>query len=75
MELNVWTGANVTSAAPDASNIWHVTVKQANGQDRVFKVKHFVFATGLGVGMKMPIYPGMVSEIVRASRRDDRRCL
>jgi cation diffusion facilitator CzcD-associated flavoprotein CzcO len=59
MELNVWTGANVTTAAPDASNIWHVTVKQSNGQDRIFKVKHFVFATGLGVGMKMPVYPGM----------------
>jgi cation diffusion facilitator CzcD-associated flavoprotein CzcO len=69
MELNVWTGTEVLNASPDTSNIWHVTVRQANGQDRIFKVKHLVFATGLGVGMRMPVYPGMVRGLTCRGRR------
>jgi cation diffusion facilitator CzcD-associated flavoprotein CzcO len=61
-ELNVWTSSTVTSASRDAQNKWNVTVKRIDGSERVFKVNHLVFATGLGGGEpNMPSYPGMVS--------------
>lgn len=65
LELNVWTSSTVISATPDASGTkWTVTIKRPNGE-RVFKeVRHVVFATGLGggdEGLKLPVYPGVVS--------------
>lgn len=51
----MWLSSTVTKAShDDASGIWNVTVKTRNSgadskteTERVFKVKHFVFATGL----------------------------
>ncbi len=66
MELNVWTSTNVSRIRKDNSTgLYQVTV-QRNGQDseRVFTVKHVVFATGFaGGGPHMPTYPGMVSDL------------
>ncbi|KAJ7761821.1 hypothetical protein B0H16DRAFT_539958 [Mycena metata] len=59
MELDVWTSSTVVSARPGTSSGWDVVVKHA-GKERTFKVKHVVFATGIGAGEgKLPSYPGM----------------
>ncbi|KAJ7023508.1 hypothetical protein C8F04DRAFT_180560 [Mycena alexandri] len=59
MELDVWTSSTVVSARPGTSSGWDVVVKHA-GKERIFKVKHLVFATGIGAGEgKLPSYPGM----------------
>jgi cation diffusion facilitator CzcD-associated flavoprotein CzcO len=37
-----------------------VTVKRADGRERVFHPHHLVFAVGFGGGVpNMPVYPGM----------------
>jgi hypothetical protein len=66
LDLNVWTSSTVINARPDASGSkWTVAINRPDGE-RVFKeVRHVVFATGLGSGdegMKLPVYPGMVSD-------------
>ncbi|KAF5392789.1 hypothetical protein D9757_000854 [Collybiopsis confluens] len=63
MELNVWTSSEVTKATQNADNTWVVTVRLSDGKHRVFnRVKHVVFATGLGAGKaNMPTYPGAES--------------
>ncbi|KAK7054240.1 hypothetical protein R3P38DRAFT_2856057 [Favolaschia claudopus] len=60
LEIPVWTSSEVTAASQDASGMWNVTVSKAQGEQRNFKVKHFVFATGFGSYRgKLPVYPGM----------------
>ncbi|KAJ6628886.1 FAD/NAD-binding domain-containing protein [Mycena sp. CBHHK59/15] len=60
LELPVWTSSEVTSASHDASGSWQVVVSNGQGKDRIFHVKHLVFATGFGSYRgKLPIYPGM----------------
>ncbi|KAJ7250746.1 hypothetical protein C8J57DRAFT_679664 [Mycena rebaudengoi] len=59
LELDVWTSSTVLSARKDSSDMWTVVVDHA-GKERVFTVKHLVFATGLGAGVpKFSSYPGM----------------
>ncbi|KAF7375743.1 Flavin-containing monooxygenase YUCCA3 [Mycena sanguinolenta] len=59
LELDVWTSSTVTNARPNAAGSWDVIIDRA-GKDRVFKVKHVVFATGFGGGAaNFPSYPGM----------------
>ncbi|KAF7334966.1 Flavin-containing monooxygenase [Mycena venus] len=59
LELDVWTSSTVTSARPNAAGSWDVAINRAS-KERVFKVKHVVFATGMGGGeAKFPSYPGM----------------
>lgn len=62
MELNVWTSTTVTSALlNDNSHLWSVTVRRQDGSERVFTVKHVVFAMGFkGGDGYIPTYPGMV---------------
>jgi cation diffusion facilitator CzcD-associated flavoprotein CzcO len=61
MELDVWTSATVTSAHPNDAGTWDVVVALSHAERR-FRVKHVVFATGLGGGEgNLPSYPGMVS--------------
>ncbi|KAJ7068507.1 hypothetical protein C8F01DRAFT_1247008 [Mycena amicta] len=60
LELPVWTSAEVKSATTDDSGMWRVTVGRGAEQDRVFTVKHLVFATGFGSYRgRLPSYPGM----------------
>ena len=65
MELNVWTSSTVTNATQDTeTKIWSVTVKKADGIERVFKVKHVVMAMGFKGGKGyVPTYPGMVGPL------------
>ncbi|KAF7368295.1 Flavin-containing monooxygenase [Mycena venus] len=59
MELDVWTSSTVNSARPNDAGTWDVVIT-TDGSERRFKVKHVVFATGLGGGEgKLPTYPGM----------------
>ena len=62
MELNVWTSSTVLKSTQDPiTKIWSVTVKQQDGTERVFKVKHLVLALGLkGNQGYIPSFPGKV---------------
>ncbi|KAF9061479.1 hypothetical protein BDP27DRAFT_1337981 [Rhodocollybia butyracea] len=51
LELNVWTSSEVVGAVQDPHLKWHVQVRRNNGIERVLKVNHLVFATGLGDGI------------------------
>lgn len=48
-------------ASQDAStHYWSVTVRFADGSERVLHPHHLVFAVGFGGGVpNMPVYPGM----------------
>ncbi|KQY56139.1 monooxygenase [Aeromicrobium sp. Root495] len=45
MELNVWTGAEVTSGERHEDGTWTLTVRRSDGE-RVLRVPHVVLATG-----------------------------
>ncbi|KAJ7649638.1 hypothetical protein FB45DRAFT_986221 [Roridomyces roridus] len=47
LDLDVWTSSTVKSARPNSAGGWDVVVDRA-GKERVFQVKHVVFATGVG---------------------------
>ncbi|KAH9920544.1 FAD/NAD(P)-binding domain-containing protein [Epithele typhae] len=48
LELNVWTSSTVIKARQDANNQWDVTVKRADGTERVLHVHQVISAIGLG---------------------------
>ena len=62
MELNVWTSSKVINSTQDPiTKLWSVVVKQQNGKERVFKVKHVVLAIGFkGDQWNIPTFPGQV---------------
>ncbi|KAJ4476517.1 FAD/NAD(P)-binding domain-containing protein [Lentinula lateritia] len=51
LELNIWLSSTVLRATQDNDNKWNVRVQRRDGRERVFKVNHFVVATGLGDGI------------------------
>jgi cation diffusion facilitator CzcD-associated flavoprotein CzcO len=60
LELNVWTSSTVIKASQDPStHYWSVTVKRADGRERVLHPHHLVFAVGFGSMLNMPVYPGI----------------
>jgi cation diffusion facilitator CzcD-associated flavoprotein CzcO len=61
LELNVWTSSTVVKASQDpSSHHWSVTVKCADGRERILHPHHLVFALGFGGGLpNIPKYPGM----------------
>jgi|SRR6266550_6103440 len=63
LELNVWNSSTTIKATQDpSSKHWNVTIRRDNGTERIFNVKHVVFATGMdGVEPKIPKIPGLVS--------------
>ena len=56
----------MTNATRDEeTKLWNVVVRQANGQDRIFNVKHVVFALGFKGGEGyVPSIPGMVYPVL-----------
>ncbi|MFI5426612.1 flavin-containing monooxygenase [Aeromicrobium sp. UC242_57] len=73
MELNVWTGTEVTEATYDeASRTWTVTVVKDDGSERRLRTAHVVVATGGSSGVpNMPSLPGLNSftgEVIHSSR-------
>lgn len=60
MELNVWTGTEVTGGSwDDAAQCWSVTLKRANGTTRVMRPRHIVMANGVSTTPIMPDLPGL----------------
>jgi len=62
MELNVWTSTEFTGGSYDeASGTWTLTVRRADGSERVLRPRHVVFATGVSAIPVMPKIPGLES--------------
>ena len=60
MELNVWTGTEVTGGSWDeAARCWSVTLKRADGTTRVMRPRHVVMANGVSTTPIMPDLPGL----------------
>jgi putative flavoprotein involved in K+ transport len=60
MELNVWTGTELTAASYDeAAQHWVVTLKRADGSTRVMRPRHVVFSNGVSTIPNMPKLPGL----------------
>ena len=60
MELNVWTGTELTSARyDDDARRWTVTLKRADGSERIMHPRHLVFCNGVSTIPKRPDLPGL----------------
>ena len=60
MELNVWTGTELTGARFDeAARRWTVTLKRADGSVRTMHPRHIVFCNGVSTIPKWPDLPGI----------------
>lgn len=60
MELNVWTGTEVTGGSwDDAAQCWDVTLKRADGSTRRMRPRHIVMANGVSTTPIMPDLPGL----------------
>ncbi len=60
MELNIWTGTELTSARYDkASKRWTVVLKRGDGSERTMHPRHVVFCNGVSTIPKMPDLPGL----------------
>jgi putative flavoprotein involved in K+ transport len=60
MELNVWTETELTAATYDESaKRWDVTLKRADGSQRIMHPRHVVFCNGVSTVPKTPDLPGL----------------
>ena len=60
MELNVWTATELTAATyDDVAKRWTVTLKRADGSERIMHPRHVVFCNGVSTIPKMPDLPGL----------------
>lgn len=60
MELNIWTGTELTSASyDDTEKRWTVTLKRADGSDRTMHTRHIVFCNGVSSVPRWPDLPGL----------------
>jgi putative flavoprotein involved in K+ transport len=60
MELNVWTATELTAATYDeAASRWTVTLKRADGSERIMHPRHVVFCNGVSTLPKTPDLPGL----------------
>lgn len=60
MELNVWTGTSLASGGyDDARQRWNVTLRRADGSERVMHPRHLIFATGVSSIPSTPDPPGL----------------
>jgi putative flavoprotein involved in K+ transport len=60
MELNVWSGTELTQARyDDKAKRWNVTLKRADGSERIMHPRHVVFCNGVSTIPKMPDLPGL----------------
>jgi len=58
MELNVWTGSELTEAVREGDS-WTLIVRRADGSQRTVRPRHLVLATGVsGTEPNMPELPG-----------------
>jgi cation diffusion facilitator CzcD-associated flavoprotein CzcO len=60
MELNVWTSTEFTGGSyDDKTDQWRLTVRRADGSERVLRPRHVVFATGVSAIPIMSDLPGL----------------
>jgi putative flavoprotein involved in K+ transport len=60
MELNVWTGTELTGGAWDeAAQSWDIMLKRADGTTRRMRPRHIVMANGVSSTPIMPDLPGL----------------
>ncbi len=60
MELNVWTATELTAAIyDDAAKRWTVTLKRADGSERIMHPRHVIFCNGVSTIPKTPDLPGL----------------
>jgi len=60
MELNVWTGtALVGGSYDDGARRWTLTLRRADGSERIVHPRHLVFATGVSSIPFTPDLPGL----------------
>lgn len=60
MELNVWTGTELTGGAWDeAAGCWDVRLRRADGSERRMRPRHIVFANGVSTTPVTPNLPGL----------------
>lgn len=62
MELNVWTGTEFTKGSYDEkTDTYTITVRRADGSERILRPRHVIFATGVSAIPVMPKLPGLDS--------------
>jgi cation diffusion facilitator CzcD-associated flavoprotein CzcO len=60
LELNFWTGtALVAGSYDDERRQWNVTLRRADGGERVMHPRHLIFATGVSSIPSTPDLPGL----------------
>jgi cation diffusion facilitator CzcD-associated flavoprotein CzcO len=60
LELNFWTGTALTGGSfDDARRQWNVTLRRADGSERVMHPRHLIFATGVSSIPYTPELPGL----------------
>lgn len=60
MELNVWTSTELTGGSWDeAAQRWTVTLKRADGSQRIMHPRHIIMANGVSTTPIMPALPGL----------------
>ncbi len=60
MELNFWTGTGLESGSyDDAKKQWTVTLRHADGTQRIMHPRHLIFATGVSSIPTVPDLPGL----------------
>jgi thioredoxin reductase len=62
LELNFWTGTALTAGSyHDARRRWSVTLRRADGGERIMHPRHLVFATGVSSIPYTPDVPGLAA--------------
>ncbi len=62
LELNVWTSTELAGGAyDDAAQRWRITLRHADGNERIMRPLHLVFATGVSSIPSLPKLPGLES--------------
>ncbi len=60
MELNCWAGTELTKGSFDSSTKrWTVTLKRADGSERVMHPRHVIFSNGTSGIARVPDLPGL----------------
>jgi len=60
LELNVWTGTELAHGSYDAAaRRWCITLRHADGSERIMRPFHLVFATGVSSIPIIPKLPGL----------------
>jgi cation diffusion facilitator CzcD-associated flavoprotein CzcO len=60
MELNCWAGTELTKGSFDSgTKLWTVTLKRADGTERVMHPRHVIFSNGTSGIARVPDLPGL----------------